>query len=163
LWHALLPPGDTAPSDAQVLQQTPVHEWEPTLSPSGKFLAYSQGDVGQSQVMLRGYPETSGQWQVSVSGGSKPLWSPTGDKLYFRDVPGQILVVDVATTPKVSLSAPRVIQRPSILIARAGFDISADGKRLLIPRIVKTNDDRTPSLTVIQNWLAEFKKTRRVE
>ncbi len=163
LWHALLPSGDTAPSDAQVLQQTPVHEWEPTLSPSGKFLAYSQGDVGQSQVVLRGYPETSGQWQVSVSGGSKPLWSPTGDKLYFRDVPGQILVVDVATTPKVSLSAPRVIQRPSILIARAGFDISADGKRLLIPRIVKTNDDRTPSLTVIQNWLAEFKKTRRAE
>lgn len=162
LWHVRLAPGDGVPGQPAVLQQTPVHEWEPALSPDGKFLAYSQGDLGQSEVMLRGYPETSGQWQVSVSGGSKPLWSPKGDKLYYRDNPGRIFVVDVTTTPAVSLSTPRLIPRPLVLIARAGFDISADGTRLLMPRTIK-DTERTPSLTVVQNWLFEFKKNRRPE
>ena len=163
LWHVRLAPGDGVPGPPAVLQQTPVHEWEPALSPDGKFLAYSQGELGQSEVMLRGYPETSGQWQVSVSGGSKPLWSPKGDKLYYRDNPGQLFVVDVTASPKVSLSTPRLVRRPSVLLARAGFDISADGTRLLMARTVKGGTDSTPSLTVVQNWLSEFKKNRRPE
>ena len=135
-----------------------MHEWEPTLSPDGKWLAYSSGDAGQSEVMLRRYPEAEGQWQVSVSGGSLPLWSPTGDRLYFRNLQGQIYAVDFKATPDVSLSAPRHIIRPPTLIARAGFDISRDGKKLLMTRQVQTDDARGPALAVVQNWLAPFRK-----
>ena len=95
LWHATLPPGDAAPPDPTEVLQTAVHEWEPTLSPDGKWLAYTSGEAGQSEVMLRRYPQAEGQWQVSVSGGNLPLWSPTGDKLYFRGLSaGPIYFVD---------------------------------------------------------------------
>ncbi len=62
--------------------------------------------------MLRRFPEAEGQWQVSVNGGDQPLWSPAGDKLYFKDLAGQLFVVDVTTTPEVSLSTPRFIPLP---------------------------------------------------
>ena len=159
LWHATLPPGDAAPPDPTEVLQTAVHEWEPTLSPDGKWLAYTSGEAGQSEVMLRRYPQAEGQWQVSVNGGNLPLWSPTGDKLYFRGLSaGPIYFVDVKTTPEVSLSAPRSITRPATLIARAGFDISRDGKRLLMTREVQTDDGRGPALAVVQDWFAPFRK-----
>jgi WD40-like Beta Propeller Repeat len=86
-----------------------VYEVIETVSPDGKWAAYTQGAAGQSQVMLRGFPETSGRSQVSAAGGTLPVWSPAGDKLYFPDVPGpaQMFVVDVKTTPEVSLSMDR--------------------------------------------------------
>jgi hypothetical protein len=162
LWHARVLPGGATPAEPTVLQQLPVHEWEPAVSPDGKWVAYTQGPAGQSEVMLRGFPTTSGQWQVSVAGGSLPVWSPAGDKLYFRDVPGpgQMFVVDVKTTPEVSLSTPRLVPRSSSLLARPGFDISPDGSRLLMVRTVKRESDETPSLTVAQNWFAPFRKDR---
>jgi serine/threonine protein kinase/Tol biopolymer transport system component len=158
LWQTKFPPGDLPPAEPTVLQQTPVHEWEPALSPDGTLLAYSSGDLGQSEIMLRRFPQSTGQWQVSASGGSLPVWNRAGDKLYFRDNPGQIYVVDVKTNPDVRLSAPRPIPRPASVIARTGFDLSRDGKRLLMMRTVKTDATRGPSLAVVQNWYAEFRK-----
>ena len=49
-----------------------------------------------------------------------------------------------------------------LLVLRAaravGFDISRDGKRLLMVQEVKTDEQRTASLAVVQNWLAGVKK-----
>jgi Tol biopolymer transport system component len=160
LWRASLPATGGVPGEPTIVQQTPAHEWEPTLSPDGTLLAYSSGDAGQSVVMLRGYPETPGQWQVSAGGGSLPQWSPAGDKLYFRELSGNIMVVDVKAKPEVSLSAPRLVPKPATLIARAGFDVARDGKRLLLPRPVSDDHGRGPALTVVQNWFAEFRKER---
>jgi len=110
--------------------------------------------------MLRSYPETSGQWQVSPAGGSLPLWNPAGNQLFFRQVSGQIFVVDVGTLPEVTVSAPRLIKRSASILARAGFDVSPDGKRLLMVREVANTDGRPPALAIVQNWFAEFRKDR---
>jgi eukaryotic-like serine/threonine-protein kinase len=158
LWHVVLPPGDTPAPDAAVIQQTPINENEPALSPDGKLLAYVNGDYGQGDVMLRTYPEATGQWQVSLEGGGRPLWSRAGDRLFFRDTAGQVFVVEVTKKPAVRLSRPRALARPPLVIARAGFDISRDGKRLLMMREVKTDSDTGPSLAVVQNWLADFRR-----
>ena len=108
--------------------------------------------------MLRSYPETSGQWQVSPAGGSLPLWNPAGNQLFFRQVSGQIFVVDVGTLPEVTVSAPRLIKRSASILARAGFDVSPDGKRLLMVEEVTGDEQRGTSVTVAQNWFAAFRK-----
>ena len=96
---------------------------------------------------------------MSASGGSLAVWNRAGDKLYFRGAEvGQIYVVDVKSKPEVRLSAPRLIPRPASVIARTGFDLSRDGKRMLMMRAVKTDATHGPSLAVVQNWYAEFKK-----
>ena len=158
LWSATLGAGDARPSDPTVIQQTPVNENEPALSPDGKLLAYLNGDYGQAELMLRTYPESTGQWQVSLEGGNRPVWNRAGDRLYFRDNAGQLFVVDVLRKPSIRLSRPRPLPRAPFVVARAGFDVSRDGKRLLMMREVKTETDHPPSLAVVQNWLADFKR-----
>ena len=157
LYRSLLPPGG-APGSEEKVQELPVHEWEPALSPDGRFLSYSMGDPGQSEVILRTYPSQTGQWQVSSAGGSYPVWSPRGDALYYRDVPGQVMRVDVRTSPSVTLGTPQVIRRPPNLIARVGFDVSKDGTRLLMVQEAKSDEQRAASLAVVQNWFASFKR-----
>ena len=130
----------------------------PRLSPDGTLLAYIKGDSSQSEVILRTYPEQAGQWQVSADGGAYPVWSPKGDVIYYRDIAGQIFVVDVRRSPEVSLGTPRLIPRTGSLRARFGFDVSPDGTRLLMVREVRTEDQAGPSLVVVLDWSAEFRK-----
>ena len=159
LFQVLLPPGSAPPGPPELVQQLPVHEWEPSLSPDGTLLAYSSGDIGQSEVILRTYPTQTGQWQVSSAGGSYAVWSPRSDAIYYRDVPGQIMRVAVRRNrSSVTLDTPTPVARPSSLLARVGFDISRDGKRLLMVQEVKTDEQRAASLAVVQNWLAGVKK-----
>ena len=54
----------------------------------------------------------------------------------------------------MTLDTPTPVARPSSLLARVGFDISRDGKRLLMVQEVKTDEQRVASLAVVQNWLA---------
>ena len=73
---------------------------------------------------MRTYPAQTGQWQVSSSGGSLAEWSPRGDAIYYRDVPGEIMRVTVRTTrSSVTLDSPTPVKRPSSLLARLGFDV----------------------------------------
>ncbi len=55
------------------------------------------------------------------------------------------------------------LDTPTLLLvlracSRVGFDISRDGKRLLMVQEVKTDEQRAASLAVVQNWLAGVKK-----
>jgi hypothetical protein len=88
---------------------------------------------------------------VSTSGGRDPLWSPTGRTIFFRDNSGEIFAVDVTRSPEVTLSAPRHIKKPSTLVSQDGFDISSDGKRLLMPQRSATESKRA-ALVVVQGW-----------
>ena len=87
------------------------------------------------------------------------MWSPRSDAIYYRDVPGQIMRVAVRRNrSSVTLDTPTPVARPSSLLARVGYDISRDGKRLLMVQEVKTDEQRAASLAVVQNWLAGVKR-----
>ena len=44
------------------------------------------------------------------------------------------------------------------LITRVGYDVSPDGKRLLMVDEMTGDEQRGTSVTVAQNWFASFKK-----
>ena len=158
LYHLLLPPGDAPPGAPSLLQQLPEHESWPAVSPDGTLLAFIRGDLGQSEVILRTYPQQTGQWQVSSAGGNMAVWSRRGDALYYRDISGQIMRVDVRRTPALTLGPPQPVPRPSNLRPRAGYDVSLDGTRLLMVQEAKTDEQRAASLAVVQNWFAAFRQ-----
>jgi hypothetical protein len=146
LWHAALGPEGRALAEPSVLLQTPVHEFSPALSPDGTLLAYSSG----GEVILQRYPGDDGRWQVSTSGGRDPVWSSTGGTLYFR-ASDEIFAVDVTRSPEIALSAPRHIRKPATLVTHAGFDVSRDGRRLLMPQRTAADVTRA-ALVVVQGW-----------
>jgi serine/threonine protein kinase/Tol biopolymer transport system component len=144
----------------QGLEESPAGEMGPALSPDGTLLAYSLGNQGDTEVILRTYPAAAQRWQVSSGGGAMPVWSPRGDALYYRTVSGALMRVDVRRTPTVTLGTPREVRRPSRLITRVGYDVSPDGKRLLMVDEGAGDVQRGTSVTVAQNWFASFKRSR---
>jgi len=158
LFHMASPHAGADPGTPQGLEQSPASEVGPALSPDGTLLAYSLGNQGDTEVILRTYPAATGRWQVSSGGGATAVWSPRGDALYYRTVSGALMRVDVGRTPTVTLGTPREVRRPSRLIARVGYDVSPDGKRLLMVEEITGDAQRGTSVTVAQNWFAAFRK-----
>ena len=158
LFHMASPHAGADPGTPQGLEESPASEVEPALSPDGTLLAYSLGNQGDTEVILRTYPAATGRWQVSSGGGALAVWSPRGDALYYRTISGALMRVDVRRTPTVTLGTPRMIQRPSRLVARVGYDVSPDGKRLLMVEEITGDAQRGTSVTVAQNWFAAFRK-----
>ena len=158
LFHMASPQAGADPGTPQGLEESPAGEMGPALSPDGTLLAYSLGNQGDTEVILRTYPAATERWQVSSGGGALAVWSPRGDALYYRKVSGALMRVDVRRTPTVTLGTPREVRRPSRLITRVGYDVSPDGKRLLMVDEMTGDEQRGTSVTVAQNWFASFKK-----
>jgi serine/threonine protein kinase/Tol biopolymer transport system component len=158
LFHMASPQPGADPGTPQRLEESPTDEMGPALSPDGTLLAYSLGNQGDTEVILRTYPAATGRWQVSSGGGALAVWSPRGDALYYRKVSGALMRVDVRRTPTVTVGTPREVRRPSRLITRVGYDVSPDGKRLLMVDEMTGDGQRGTTVTVAQNWFASFKK-----
>ena len=47
-----------------------------SLSPDSRWLAYSSGDSGRQDVYVKPYGSPGGGRQVSIDGGTEPVWSP---------------------------------------------------------------------------------------
>ena len=54
-----------------------------TLSPNGRYLAYTSTASGREEVHVRPFPDGAGRWQISSNGGTAPRWSPDGTELFF--------------------------------------------------------------------------------
>ena len=52
--------------------------------PDGRLLAYVSDETGRPEVYLRPLSAEGKRIAVSTSGGSEPVWSRTGDELFFR-------------------------------------------------------------------------------
>ena len=69
--------------------QTELGERNGMLSPDGRWLAYQASDTGQFgqfEIYVQPFPDlNAGRWQVSNSGGTRPLWSRDGRELFFLD------------------------------------------------------------------------------
>jgi serine/threonine-protein kinase len=79
LWLAI--PGS---GELQPFLNTEFFEHGPRISPDGRWVAYVSNESGQWEVYLRSYPDVGRPWLISRNGGSNPLWSPSGDALYFE-------------------------------------------------------------------------------
>ena len=70
-------------SDPEPLFETPALEEHGTVSPDGRWLAYTSDETGSVEVYVRSYPEMGGRTLVSVGGGSLPTWSADGSELLY--------------------------------------------------------------------------------
>ena len=75
---------------------TPFDEGQATLSPNGRWMAYSSNESGTYQVIVRPFPHASAdKVQVSADGGTSPRWSDDGQHLYYVDSGGRLMEVTV--------------------------------------------------------------------
>ena len=135
------------------------------VSPNGRYVAYTSNASGKYEVYIQhfpsgdGKPAIEGKWLVSVNGGMRSCWSRDGGKLYYRESDA-LMEVDVTTGDTLQLGIPRR------LFSRRGVDevsygnffpvyaVSPDEQRFLM--IQRPENEATRSITVVQNWFAEF-------
>jgi hypothetical protein len=149
-------------AEAKVFLARPGSQQNPQLSPDGAYVAYDSNESGRYELYLRPFPSGAGQWQVSVDGGGYPRWSPKGDRLWFRAFGNQLMEVDVASGATVSVSEPRSVFKadPISVDLTLGYAVAGNGERFIAARRVPDPDGSTPSITVVQNWFAEFAARR---
>lgn len=80
------------------LVTTPFEETSPKPSPNGRWLAYASNETGRKEIYVRPFPNTDGGlWQVSIDGGTEPIWSQDGNELFFRTLAGDVMTAQVET------------------------------------------------------------------
>jgi dipeptidyl aminopeptidase/acylaminoacyl peptidase len=147
---------DTTPTP---LLNSKYTEAEPALSPDGRWLAYISDESGRPEVYVVPFPNAgAARWNVSTRGGTEPQWSHRGNELFYRDGAGNMVSVEVRTTPSFALGASKVLFPASGYAAYAGhqqYSVSRDDKRFLMVR--PFGPEQSPKLVLVKNWAAELK------
>jgi serine/threonine protein kinase len=126
------------------------------LSPNGRWLAYGSDESKRLEVYIRSFPTPSRKWQVSMNGGSNPIWSRDGKELFFIAVDGRMMAVDVTESEgKFSPGVPKALFDAGLLPEASYYDVAKDG-RFLLPKPVEQGG--SVPLEVIVNWPATLKK-----
>ena len=47
-------------------------------------MAFVSNETGQYEVYVQPFPEGNRKWQISTQGGTGPIWSKNGRKLFYR-------------------------------------------------------------------------------
>ncbi len=144
--------GSGAPVD---LLSTPFNELNSDLSPDGRWIAYQSDESGRFEVYVRPYPDVNGgRWQVSATGGTRPLWGRDGRELFFLDTSRRMIAVAVQHAPVMSFGTPRTLFETAQLGLEGqqrNFDLSPDGTRFLMVRNLPPPAG-VPAVVLIQNW-----------
>ena len=135
------------------------NEWCGTLSPDGKWIAYAADRSGRSEIYVQAFSEEGAgsgrKWQVSDNGGQWPKWRRDGKELLYLDSDRGVVGVDVKIGSSFQHGTPQHLFPSGIRTPDARFDVTADGRRFLIPaRITEANP--APA-TVIVNWTKGIK------
>ena len=128
--------------------------WGLVISPRGDAVAYTSQHTGAHHTYVQPFPPTGDVQQVSVAGGAEePRWSPSGDRLFYRN--GQrIMVAAVETGPP--LSVEEVFYSGAFVnVSGRSYDISSDGQRALV---MDGGVVTTTTLNVVQGWLADVER-----
>jgi tRNA A-37 threonylcarbamoyl transferase component Bud32 len=142
------------------------HEVQPSVSPDGRWLAYSSTETGDREIFVRPFPDVDdGKWQISQGGGIEPVWSRDGRELYYRSDRNTINVANMANGP--GLASHRVVVRApaGVEFERNGqdrlFELSRDGRRFLIN--TAGTGDRSGNLVIVENFITELRAALAAE
>jgi len=149
-----------------LLTSTSFDEVAPSLSPDGRWLAYTSFETGAPQVYVRPFPDVDqGRWQISAgTGGSAPRWSHSGTELFYATNTGWT-VARIDTRAGFRVAGTREILWPfpvppvSTDVAGGWYDLSPDDQRILAVRPATTIGQVTvePELILVQNFFEELK------
>jgi eukaryotic-like serine/threonine-protein kinase len=158
---AALSPGGkpmTNVSPVERLISTKGIDWNPDVSPDGRFLAYQSNEPGRQEVIVQPFPGLDrGRWRPSEGGGSHPAWARSGRELFYEDLS------DVLTAVAVQMSDGRpTFGRPvklfrvrSVEFEARFWDPAPDGRFLVIK---DGAEDGRSDVVVVLNWFEELKQ-----
>jgi serine/threonine-protein kinase len=128
----------------QPFLQTPFNETNPSFSRDGRWIAYQSDESGHDEIYVQPFPGPGGKIQVSIDGGTEPVWSADGHEIFYRDG-DKMITVAVTLQPSLHPSKPEVLFEKPYFMGSAyhasvyprSYDVAPDGKRFLM---IKENE-----------------------
>ena len=130
------------------LAPSAAFRWGTQFSPDGRWIAYTSNETGRFEIWIRSFPNGEVARQISSDGGMEPVWCPNGE--LFFSLGNRWMSTQVTTTAELRWNLPQLVfQVEHIDTAGRSYDISPDGKHLLVVRSV----DAPPThLDIVFNW-----------
>jgi hypothetical protein len=153
-----------SPDSVRDVVATQYQEYDPALSPNGRWLAYASDRTGRPEVWVQGYPDGA-PMRVSGNGGFEPRWSADGKELFYLRGTA-MMAVKVQTESDFSFATPvelfpggyRTFADPFIF----SYDVARDGRFLMIqPQVEPGAAQSSASIVVVQNFTEELKRRVR--
>jgi serine/threonine protein kinase/Tol biopolymer transport system component len=138
---------------AEPLLTSAFDEVHGTISPNGRWMAYTSLESGRPEVYVTSFPKAGQRWPVSSDGGAEPCWTADGRELFYRRNQ-QIVAVAVTTAGTFEAGVPKVLFEERALPQRPdeprSFAVAPDGRILLNVIVERTS----PPLTIVTDWRA---------
>ncbi len=134
----------------------------PTLSPDGRWLAYTSNETGAHEVWVRPFPEVNaGETRISLSGGTRPQWAHSGTELFYLRPNREFVSAQIDT-----VSGFRVLEQNMLFTVPDGllleglvapYDVAPDDQRFLMGRSLFESAGSVDNVLVL-NWVEELRR-----
>jgi eukaryotic-like serine/threonine-protein kinase len=131
------------------------------VSPDGQWIAYESDESGQIEIYLRPFPDVGARREkISIDGGRYPRWSQQGSgELFYVGLDGGMMAASVQLSPRLELGGVTKLfdgVRPPSFVSGNPYDISPDGRFLVVANVAAPGDSTT--ISVVLNWFDELRE-----
>jgi serine/threonine-protein kinase len=140
------------------LVQTPGREGFEglTLSPDGRWMAYSSDVTGRLEIWVQPYPGPGVPVRVSPNGGLEPVWARNGRELFYLEGRKLMSVAVNAGSTFDFKPATTLFEAVYTLNGQPpSYDVAADGRILMIKQF---GEPTASTMVVVLNWFDELKR-----
>ena len=141
------------------------HNRTPALSPDGRWIAYVSDASGREEIYVRPFPGDGAPVAISNGGGTEPVWSRNGERLYYRTGEGTGRSLVAAT---VSRTARTFAVRSAVALfnddlflgqPQRNYDVMPGMDRFVM--VGDTAARKVPDQIVVLNWFTELRARLR--
>ncbi len=127
--------------------------WGPMLSPDGRWIAYTSNEAGQYEIYVASAARRGERRKVSAGIGEEPMWSPRGDRLFYRAGTEWLSVTAPTGASSEFGRAVPVFRGLYENVTGISHDISLDGRRHLV--LLGPPVRPVTHLNMILNWVVD--------
>lgn len=138
----------------------PAMQSHAEFSPDGRLLAYASEETGSGEVFVQPFPDREWKRRVSAEGGTEPLWSRDGKRLFYRSG-GQVWSAEVRPDGAITLGKARLLFETADVqhnVPSRGWDVSLDSEEFLMTIMEARKVRPLTKLVLLQNWGAELER-----
>ena len=144
------------PAESAPLIATPADELMPRVSPDGKWLAYQSNESGQYEIYVRPFPVGGSRTTVSNAGGTEPVWSRDGCRLFYRNGTQLVAAGCTSTAGTFAVTSRQVLFSGNfdLHVFHPNYDVAPDGRQFAMI----SSGDAESQVVVVVNWLEELRQ-----